>query len=214
MVRVSITLMVLGYGSVLLNLINIHFIILAWADNMQPWAGLIIGTIGLLFLLVPLLLARRGGGSIAPAQPLQQNYGFAPAPQQPYGTPAQGFPQQQGFGQQGSAQQNPQQGFASQQGFGQQGSAQQNPQQGFAPQQTGSQQGFAPQPTGAQQAFPPQTGAQQGFPSQPGFAPQQPGPQQGFPPPQQAFPSQQFPHTGPQQAAPHQFPPQGYGPQQ
>lgn len=171
MVRASITLMVLGFGSALLNLIEVHFIILAWADGIQPWFGLALGAVGVLFLVVPLLLARRGGGSIAPAQPLQQNYGYA-APQQSYGTPAQGFPQQQ----------SPQQGFPQQQGY---------PQQGFA-QPHGAPQGFA------QQGFPQQPGPQ-GFAPQPGFSPRQPGgPQQ--PGPQQQFPPQQpFPPQGYQQ---------------
>lgn len=159
MARLSITLMVIGYGSVLLNYTDIQFILLGWASSMQPWIGLIIGTIGLGILLVPLLMARRGG-SITPAQPFQQNYA---GPQQPYGTPAQGFPQQQGF-QPGFT---PQQGFAAQpspQGFGQQPAAQ----QGF-----GQQQGSASQP-----GFPPQ-----GHPGQPQqygqqFPPQGYGPQQ------------------------------------
>lgn len=156
MVRASITLMVLGFGSALLNLIEVHFIILAWADGMQPWVGLALGAVGVLFLVVPLLLARRGGGSIAPAQPLQQNYGYAPQ-QQSYGTPAQGFPQQ---------------GFAPQQGFPQPGFAQpQGASQGFA------QQGFPQQPA-QPQGFAQQPGLS---PRQPGGAPH-PGPQQQFPP--------------------------------
>jgi hypothetical protein len=156
LLRLSITLMVIGYGSVLLNFTEIQFTVLGWAHSMQPWIGLIIGTIGLGILVIPLIARRGGGGSVAPAQPFQQNYGYAQPPQQPYGTPGQGFPQQQSPQQQGFGQQ----GFAPQQGFPQQG----QPQQGFP------QQGFP------QQA--PYQAPQQQYGQQPQFPPQGYGPQQ------------------------------------
>ena len=173
LLRLSIFLMVIGYGSVLLSYTEIQFTLLSWANSMQPWIGLIIGTAGLAVLVVPLLLARRGG-SITPVQPVQQqNFGYG-APQQSYGPP-QDFPQQlapqQGFPQQPAQQP----GFAPQQGFAQQGFAP----QGFQPQQGFPQQGFEPQQGSPQHGFQPQHGLPpQSNPQQ--LPTQQLPPQQGF----------------------------------
>jgi hypothetical protein len=145
LLRLSIFLMIIGFGSVLLSFTDYQFTLLSWANGMQPWVGIVVGAAGLAILLVP-MLARRGGagGAIAPAQHLQQQQGYGyPAPQQGYGAPQQQFPQQTGFPQQ---------------------------QTGFPPQQPGfnqAQPGFAQQPP--QQPFPGQP--QQGFNQPPGYGP-------------------------------------------
>ncbi|RDI64334.1 hypothetical protein [Nocardia pseudobrasiliensis] len=51
MVRIGIWLAVLGFGSLLLQQLDMHFIILAWADEMQPWFGIVLGAAGLLVAL-------------------------------------------------------------------------------------------------------------------------------------------------------------------
>lgn len=154
LLRLSVTLMVIGYGSVLLSYTDIQFTLLMWANSLQPWIGLIVGTIGLGILVVPMILARRaGGGSVAPAQSFQQNYGYAQPPQQSYGPPAQAFPQQAvpqpGFPQQGAPQGYLPQGFPQQQPFPQQPFPQQQP--GVPPRQPGPPQQFPPQGYGPQQ---------------------------------------------------------------
>ncbi|MFI5777342.1 hypothetical protein [Nocardia sp. NPDC051570] len=51
MVRIGIWLAILGFGSLLLQQLDMHFMILAWADSMQPWFGIVLGAIGVLIAL-------------------------------------------------------------------------------------------------------------------------------------------------------------------
>lgn len=172
LLRSSITLMIIGFGSVALSFTDYQFILLSWANPLQPWIGLVIGVIGLGFIVVPLIMSRTGGGgSIAPGQPVQQGFGYA-APQQQFP------PQQPGFNQPGMNQQpgfNPQQaqaGFAPQQGFNPQPQGLNGPPQGFNPQQQnfGPPQHSGPQPIpGAQ----PNPGPARNFGQQPNYGPPQ-----------------------------------------
>ena len=173
LLRLSIILMIFGFGSALLSFTDYQFTALSWANGVQPWLGIILGVAGIAILVVP-LIARRSGGTIAPAQHLQQQQGYGyPPQQQPYGAPQQQFGQQQGF--------NPQQGFGQPQGFPQQTPPQQQyaPQPGFSqpqlnqPQLNQPQPGFAPQQGNAPQpGFGPQGYNQPGFGQQQGYGPQ------------------------------------------
>lgn len=179
LLRLSITLMVIGFGSVGLSFTDYQFTLLSWANPLQPWIGLVIGVAGIAMIAIPLLRARGGGGSMGPAQSFQQqgNFGYA-APQQQFP------PQQPGFNQPGMNQQpgfNPQQaqaGFAPQQGFNNPQQGFNNPQQGFnpqhqnfgPPQHAGPQQHSGPQPIpGAQ----PNPRPAQNFGQQPNYGPPQ-----------------------------------------
>jgi hypothetical protein len=179
--RLGISLTIIGYVSALLSGTGIQYVILSWANGMQPWIGLAIGTIGLAMWVVPLVLASVGGGRSRPISP-GQAFGGAAAPQgfgQPgFGQPAQGFPPQ-GYGQVQPQQQfgQPQQGFGQPQGFA--------PPFGQAPQGYGAPQPNAPQFNQQpgygqqQQGYPQQGYGQQGF-GQQGFGQQsQGGPRQG-----------------------------------
>ena len=183
LLRLSITLMVIGYGSIPLSSTDFQFTLLSWANGMQPWVGLVVGTIGLGFLVVPLIMARTGrSGSFSPAAHIQQQQGFGyGAQQQPYGAPQQQFAQQPYPGQPYAHQPQPQQ-------FQPQQPQPQQPQQ-FQPQQAQQPQPFQPQP---------------GFAQQPGFTQQ---PQPGFA--AQQNPGQNYganPNFGQQ---PNYGPPQG-----
>jgi hypothetical protein len=65
-VRLITALIVLGYGSVLLHLIDWHFILFADFDQYQPVAGLVIGTSGPALLGVWRLVQRHRTGEQEP----------------------------------------------------------------------------------------------------------------------------------------------------
>ncbi|MEV6772559.1 hypothetical protein AB0N05_28375 [Nocardia sp. NPDC051030] len=52
MIRLGIWLMVLGFGSLLLEKANMHFVILSWADDMQPVFGIGLGLVGVVVTMV------------------------------------------------------------------------------------------------------------------------------------------------------------------
>jgi Na+-driven multidrug efflux pump len=58
MARLALLLIVLGFGSLVLNLFNMEFRVLAWADDYQPWAGIGIGVLGVLIIVIQALLGR------------------------------------------------------------------------------------------------------------------------------------------------------------
>ena len=47
MVRLGILLIVLGFGSLVLPLFNMEFRLMSIVDDFQPWAGIVVGVIGL-----------------------------------------------------------------------------------------------------------------------------------------------------------------------
>ena len=47
MVSLGILLIVLGFGSLLLPVFDIQFTLMSFMDEYQPWAGIVIGVIGL-----------------------------------------------------------------------------------------------------------------------------------------------------------------------
>ena len=47
MVSLGILLIVLGFGSLLLPVFDIQFTLMSFIDDFQPWAGIVIGLIGL-----------------------------------------------------------------------------------------------------------------------------------------------------------------------
>ena len=82
----------LGFGSLVLRLMNVEFRIIAWADRMQPAFGLILGFAGLILLGVPFLLSKRKSaapqGQFAQSQPVQYGQGQPGGPGQ-FAQPAQ-----------------------------------------------------------------------------------------------------------------------------
>lgn len=143
LLRSAISLMVIGFGSVGLSFTDYQFILLSWANPFQPWIGLVIGLIGVGFIVVPLIASRTGGvRSVAPVQSFQQQNPGYPPQQQQY--PQQQYSQQQ-FPQQQFAQQ-PQPGFnPQQQSYG--APQQHRPAQNFGQQPNyGPPQNYRPQP--------------------------------------------------------------------
>jgi hypothetical protein len=67
-------LVIIGFGSVLLNSTSdIQFTLLAWADGMQPYIGVVVGLIGVALLASPFILrARQARANGRPAMPGQQ----------------------------------------------------------------------------------------------------------------------------------------------
>jgi hypothetical protein len=47
MIRLGILLIVLGFGSLVLPLFNMEFRLMSVVDDFQPWAGIVVGVIGL-----------------------------------------------------------------------------------------------------------------------------------------------------------------------
>ena len=180
-------LIVFGFGSAGLSFIGFNFRILAWADAYQPGAGLIIGSVGLLLLILTVMFSKDSPAPTAPGyqQDPSAPQGFA----QPGGHPQQGHPQP-GYPQ--GAPVSPPQGFAQP---GPQGYAP----QGHAPQGYGQQGYGAPvsPPQGFAQPVPPH-GHPQGAPV---------SPPQGFP--QQPYQQQPYPQQQGQYAPPQSFGPQG-----
>jgi hypothetical protein len=58
MTRLAILFIVLGFGSLILNLFNMEFVVLSWADNYQPWAGVGLGVVGILIIVIKALAGR------------------------------------------------------------------------------------------------------------------------------------------------------------
>ncbi|QLY31313.1 hypothetical protein [Nocardia huaxiensis] len=52
MLRLGIWIMIFGFGSIALQAMDMHFVILAWADEMQPYFGIFLGFVGVLVALI------------------------------------------------------------------------------------------------------------------------------------------------------------------
>ena len=103
LVRVGALFTFLGFGSLVLRQLGRTFILIEWADDMQPVFGIALGVGGLVLIAAGLLLGRTKA-----AKPQQQFAQQPPAPQaypgrQPYPAqaPQQQYPQQQYPNQQG-----------------------------------------------------------------------------------------------------------------
>jgi uncharacterized membrane protein len=59
MTRIGTILTIAGFGSLVLMLMNAHFILLAWADSMQPAFGIVVGIVGVLVLVAGLVRDRQ-----------------------------------------------------------------------------------------------------------------------------------------------------------
>ena len=59
MTRIGTILAIAGFGSLLLMLMNMHFVLLAWADPMQPAFGIGVGIIGVIVLVAGLARDRQ-----------------------------------------------------------------------------------------------------------------------------------------------------------
>jgi hypothetical protein len=46
-VSLGVLLIVLGFGSLLLPMVDIQFTLMSFMDDYQPWAGIVAGVIGL-----------------------------------------------------------------------------------------------------------------------------------------------------------------------
>lgn len=84
LVRIGVFLVIIGFGSTVLHAsTDYQFTLLAWADGMQPYVGILVGLIGVALLATPFVLrAREGspGSLIAPGAAFGQPGGGAPAP--------------------------------------------------------------------------------------------------------------------------------------
>lgn len=142
MVRIGALLIVFGFGSLILESMNMEFRILTWARDMQPGFGIIVGIVGVLLIVADVVLKKNkksrpadgwSGQNPGGAQSSPQQGGFGPggpgfsehgAPHGQAPSPATGggpaFPPQ------GSPVQPGQPGFGqrAQAGFGQPGSGQ------------------------------------------------------------------------------------------
>lgn len=59
MTRIGTLLTIAGFGSLLLMLMNYHFVLLAWADPMQPAFGIVVGILGVILLAAGFLNDRQ-----------------------------------------------------------------------------------------------------------------------------------------------------------
>ncbi|HEY3468484.1 MAG TPA: hypothetical protein VGL47_25375 [Amycolatopsis sp.] len=84
MTRIGILFAVLGFGSLILEQFDYEFRLIAWASDMQPFFGIILGVVG---------LALVGGAAAmnrAKPAPQPQVAQQPPAPQQQYPNQPQG----------------------------------------------------------------------------------------------------------------------------
>jgi hypothetical protein len=63
MARIGIFLIVIGFGSLVLNAFDYEFVILSWATPYQPLMGIGIGIIGVAVTLISFLLGRQSAES-------------------------------------------------------------------------------------------------------------------------------------------------------
>lgn len=56
--QIAIVLLILGFGTFVLNAFNYEFRILSWADDYQPWFSLGLGVLGLIILVAKFAIAR------------------------------------------------------------------------------------------------------------------------------------------------------------
>lgn len=61
-------LVILGFGSLILEQFNMEFRLLAWANDYQPWFGIVLGVIGVVLILVHFASRNKDGGGSPPAQ--------------------------------------------------------------------------------------------------------------------------------------------------
>lgn len=59
MTRIGTILTMAGFGSVILMLMNAHFVLLAWADPMQPAFGIVVGIAGVIVLIAGIVRERQ-----------------------------------------------------------------------------------------------------------------------------------------------------------
>lgn len=93
MTRIGVLFLLFGVGSVVLDLLDRTFTILAWAEDYQPWLGIGLAVVGAILVSADQLV-RKQPAAAAPAAP------FAPQMQLNDQTAGQ-FPQQPGVQQQG-----------------------------------------------------------------------------------------------------------------
>ena len=75
--RIGIIFAVLGFGSLLLEQFDREFVLLSWADDMQPVFGIVLGLVGLVLIGVSVVTGR------AKAAPQPQQQAPVQPPQQP-----------------------------------------------------------------------------------------------------------------------------------
>jgi hypothetical protein len=101
MIRIGTFLIIIGFGSAVLgSSSDYEFELLAWADGMQPFVGILVGLIGVGLLVAPFILRARQGSASSPIAP-GAAFNAAPAPggfPQPQAGPAGFAPPQAGPG--------------------------------------------------------------------------------------------------------------------
>ena len=75
-------LILFGFGSLILEQFGMQFKLLAWAQNFQPWLGIVLGVVGI--VLVALSFMRgKSEGQVQPADVQQPPYPQQGQPPQP-----------------------------------------------------------------------------------------------------------------------------------
>lgn len=81
-IRLGFFLVIIGFGSAILGTTSSYeFMLLAWANGMQPYAGIVVGLIGVGVLCSPFVLRARQRASSA--EPITQQAAFGEGYQHP-----------------------------------------------------------------------------------------------------------------------------------
>lgn len=77
MVSIGFALVVFGFGSLILEQFNMQFRILAWAQDFQPWLGIVLGLVGVALVVLGYMRGKNQGQ----AQQPPSSQGQPPFPQ-------------------------------------------------------------------------------------------------------------------------------------
>jgi hypothetical protein len=55
---IAVLLVILGFGSLILEQFDMEFRVLSWAHDYQPWVGIGVGALGVVILVIKLMAGR------------------------------------------------------------------------------------------------------------------------------------------------------------